>query len=422
MLRQNLDTDSRHSWMMNKVDAGGPTNSVWGGRTAHNVVNSVFNTIGDAPPLFSWLKIVRKGNIMKGFGSDDGSNWNQLGESDWGDAPDTILAGINVVGNSTNCAVGLGTGVLDNVSITPLGAFDDAATTVAEVDCGAEFAYDASTGTYNIGSQGGDVWGAGDTMAFMYANVTGNFAMQAHVVSHDAKANWGKAALMARQEPGNPVSRHSWVHERINPQDNEFAHGEGPDNYTNWGGRTVHGEAGAIFNNQTADNGHFEWLRLERSGSVLSGFGSDTGEPGSWQRVDGPNGEGFTDWGGDIPNILAVGLVVVGNTTACAAGFTTVTFDNVSFELPDPFVRGDINSDGSKDIADPVYNAASLFLGGPAPRCLESADTNADGERNLADVIYQLNALFTGGPAVPSPASCEEGGGFGIDCEVSSCL
>lgn len=67
------------------------------------------------------------------------------------------------------------------------------------------------------------------------------------------------------------------------------------------------------------------------------------------------------------------------------------------------FVRGNANSDGVLDIADPVFILNFLFLGGPSPACTATADANDDGVLNIADPVYILNFLFLGGAPPPQP-------------------
>lgn len=85
--------------------------------------------------------------------------------------------------------------------------------------------------------------------------------------------------------------------------------------------------------------------------------------------------------------------------------------DMGAFEVPDAcagvtFRRGDVNLDGSRNIADAVYLLGSLFPGPGGPNlidCQDSADGNDDGAANIADVVAILGSLF-GMPAIPLPA------------------
>ncbi|MEE2889491.1 MAG: dockerin type I repeat-containing protein [Planctomycetota bacterium] len=74
------------------------------------------------------------------------------------------------------------------------------------------------------------------------------------------------------------------------------------------------------------------------------------------------------------------------------------------------FRRGDVNSDGARNIADAIFMLGFLFTSGPAPACDDAADVNDDGAVNIADAIYLLGFLFTGGPDAPAP-----GDNCGID-------
>jgi hypothetical protein len=67
------------------------------------------------------------------------------------------------------------------------------------------------------------------------------------------------------------------------------------------------------------------------------------------------------------------------------------------------FVRGNSNNDDEVNISDAVYTLGFLFLGRPAPVCLDAADSNNDSAINITDPIYALNFLFLGGPIIPPP-------------------
>jgi hypothetical protein len=60
------------------------------------------------------------------------------------------------------------------------------------------------------------------------------------------------------------------------------------------------------------------------------------------------------------------------------------------------------------DLSDSLAILRSLFLGDPAPGCLDAADADGDGRLSVADAISLLLHLFQGGPppAPPGPADC----------------
>ena len=85
-----------------------------------------------------------------------------------------------------------------------------------------------------------------------------------------------------------------------------------------------------------------------------------------------------------------------------------------------PFVRGDVNADGARNVADAVTLLDDLFLGGSAP-CSRAGDTNGDGVLELADAVALLDAMFAGGtgPAAPFPdcGVAEDG----LPCAAATC-
>lgn len=77
----------------------------------------------------------------------------------------------------------------------------------------------------------------------------------------------------------------------------------------------------------------------------------------------------------------------------------TFTFERVGQE----FVRGDVNADGSFNIADAIASLGSLFSGAAPPSCQSAADVNDDGNVDISDPISALANLFSGGPNPPAP-------------------
>ncbi len=68
------------------------------------------------------------------------------------------------------------------------------------------------------------------------------------------------------------------------------------------------------------------------------------------------------------------------------------------------FVRGDVNVDGSVNIADPIALLAHLFVQASAPWCPDAADGNDDGRLDIADAVAMLGYLFGGRGDLPPPA------------------
>ena len=67
------------------------------------------------------------------------------------------------------------------------------------------------------------------------------------------------------------------------------------------------------------------------------------------------------------------------------------------------FHRGDADATGAVDLTDALAVLRHLFLGDPAPSCLDAADADDSGDLGITDGIFLLDHLFLGGTAPPSP-------------------
>ena len=85
-------------------------------------------------------------------------------------------------------------------------------------------------------------------------------------------------------------------------------------------------------------------------------------------------------------------------------------------EALEPFYRGDSNSDGEVDIADPIHILLYLFVGSQLMVCPSAADVNTDAEVNVVDAVAILDVLFrsVGSIAAPGSAHCSGYGEYGV--------
>ncbi len=67
----------------------------------------------------------------------------------------------------------------------------------------------------------------------------------------------------------------------------------------------------------------------------------------------------------------------------------------------------DCNTDGQVDMADAMCLINWMFLGGPAPGCLDAMEFNGDSSLNIADCISGLNFLFHNGPPPAAGVDCQ---------------
>jgi hypothetical protein len=176
---------------------------------------------------------------------------------------------------------------------------------------------------------------------------------------------------------------------------------------------------------------------------MLDGSSSDDGDGGKqglsfrWTKLDGPEGDSIaspdaasTDVTFTQAGVYRYELEVDDgqpeNNTATAEIEITVRP-----EAGARFVRGDADANGVVELTDAIVVLSFLFLGGPAPSCMDAADADDDGGNQpvITDAILILSWLFTGGsaPKPPSPSrpqyAAEDCGldptEDGMDCRVS---
>ena len=121
-----------------------------------------------------------------------------------------------------------------------------------------------------------------------------------------------------------------------------------------------------------------------------------------------------------------LGMPPILNTVVVNAASLAVEFNDGGIELIEiveiAFMRGDCNSDGQVNVADPIHSINRIFQGQPAvENCPASCDANGDDAFDASDIVYLLNYRFSGGPTPPAPfPSC--GLDNGADCqEFSAC-
>lgn len=115
------------------------------------------------------------------------------------------------------------------------------------------------------------------------------------------------------------------------------------------------------------------------------------------------------------PNILFLGQAVLHLDSAfIAPGGGMLFVDGAGglitpeFSTASPWyivsLCGDVNGDGSINVADAVYLISYIFKGGPAPKPAATGDVNADADMNVADAVYIIQYVFKGGP----PPDCSQ--------------
>jgi len=85
-----------------------------------------------------------------------------------------------------------------------------------------------------------------------------------------------------------------------------------------------------------------------------------------------------------------------------------------------PFVRGDVNWDGSVDLTDVINSLEYLFKSSGENSCPDAMDVNDDGDVNISDPIGLVFYQFRGGtpPAFPFPQSGRDPTGDSLHCRL----
>lgn len=178
-----------------------------------------------------------------------------------------------------------------------------------------------SSGTFTVSGAGSDIWDISDSFRYVYQDLVGNGMITAKVNSQTNTDPWAKAGVMIRETTA-ANSKHAMM--IVSP-----SNGTGFQSRISTGGTTTH-----IGTSGTAPI----WLRLQRSGSTITGY----------QSSDGTN---FSQVGSvtvSMTSSVKIGLIVTSHntTTTSQAIFTSVNVSALTIKL------GDINNDGSVNSGD----------------------------------------------------------------------
>ena len=113
-----------------------------------------------------------------------------------------------------------------------------------------------------------------------------------------------------------------------------------------------------------------------------------------------------------------IGGIAVGSSSASVVGVSTSTLYEILVRGEASFSRGDCNTDGTFNIADPIALLGELFTGATPSTCPDACDSNDSGGIDIADPISMLANQFSGGPppAGPFPSCGPDPTGDALDC------
>lgn len=239
------------------------------------------------------------------------------------------------------------------------------------------------TGTTVVTCAGGEGI-ARDSFHFAYTEVSGDFQVSAHVATLTS-ASGAQAGVVARTSLEGTIPMAAMLVETDASGESVFRL-----RYRQREGQLLQRVAtGDELANPSG------WVRMERRGTVVSGWISTDGESWSLLRE--------VDMGSWDENVL-VG-VGAGSRDTGASPFApaSVRFENIHVSRFDAFLRGGCNDDGRVDISDVVCTLNWLFGADSGFGCPAALDTNGDGAVNISDPVYLLGFLFSGGPDPIAP-------------------
>lgn len=142
----------------------------------------------------------------------------------------------------------------------------------------------------------------------------------------------------------------------------------------------------------------------------------------TWVFGDG----GFSNLAAPSHTYTAAGTYTVSLTVSGPGGSdneTMVGLITVDEPAGPGFRRGDVNQDGSVNIADAVGTLSYLFSAGSPGNCHDAMDMGDNGAVDISDAIYLLGFLFSSGPAPLAPfgACGEDPTADALPCGAPAC-
>lgn len=288
MLRDSLADGSRFAMMGTSAMNGAAFQRR---TTAYNEPDNTSISEIQAP---YWLKVVRSGGTYTGYQSPDGTNWVQMYSINVTMASSAYIGLCVTSHNNSNS----NTATFDNITVTG-GSGTWANSDIGSV--GIAGTASLASGTYTVHGSGSDIWGSADQCQYVYQTVSGDCEIKARVVSLQNTDGWAKAGLMIRESLSANAVNTSALVSSMNGTLFQWRGSSG-------GSTTSQAGAGTIVP---------YWVRLTRSGSTITGYGSTDGT--NWRQV----GSLTMSFGTDV----FVGLACTSHRDGT---ITTAAFDNVT--------------------------------------------------------------------------------------------
>jgi hypothetical protein len=214
------------------------------------VSTSTYGGAGGAP---QWLWLSRRGNRFEAYAAIDGGTWRFVGAETIPMAAD-VRAGLALTSHDVGATA---TAVFSSISIAAAPVW-----TGADIGAvGVAGSWTETGGQIRVVGAGPDVWDTADACQFVWRPLSGDGEIVARVASLEYTRAWTKVGVMIREslDPGSPhafmivsAGKGLAFQRRVTP-----------------GGFSVHTPGGA--------GAAPQWVKLTRSGNLLSAFRSADG-------------------------------------------------------------------------------------------------------------------------------------------------
>ncbi len=248
---------------------------------------------GSTQALPAWLKLGRSGSVVTGSVSADGVAWTAIGSTTIAFGP-SIVAGLAVTSHDTTQ---IATATFDTVSLV-----SDVPAPWVSQDIGAvgvTGSASAVNGIFTVRGAGGDIWGMADAFHAVEQPVTGDVQVAARVTALQNTNAFAKAGVMLRSDAS--AGSANVVLDVL------------PSGAIEFMARAASGAATSYLAGATQATP--VWLKLTRSGPLVTGFASSDGV--SWSMVGSTVGV-------SLGNAMLAGLVVTSHDVTQTA---TAAFD-----------------------------------------------------------------------------------------------
>ena len=298
MMRNSLSTSSRHAFLALNVDGvrSFQYRQADGGNTANK--SQEFGAFTDS----HWIRLVRTGDLISGYFSSNGSSWTLMDELSI-PMNEEIYVGVGV---NSHDAANLANGTFDNLKFetyAPPCQLPQGWLSTDIGNTGQEGSSCEEAGVITMQGAGSDIWGTNDQFHFLYQQLEGNGEISVHMTGLTNPDPLTKTGLMMRNSLSASSQHVFMALSASNIRSLQYR--------ANASGSTANKSQN--FNAFSSDH----WIKLVRSGNVISGYFSANGS--NWTFMD------------EVQVSMQQNIYVgIGLNSHTASELATATFENLA--------------------------------------------------------------------------------------------